>query len=322
MDWAFGRRIGLAITIVFAGCAISQAADYPTRPITLVVPIAAGGNADVTARAYGKVLSEELGQSVVIENKPGAGSSIGASYVANARPDGYTLLFIGGGTINKTFIKDLRIEMLKDLTPVIQLAKGDFFFVVTSDLGVKTMPEFIELVKKAPNKYNASMVSPNQLMLLETLKQKAKIDLTLITYKAAAEMHQGMLRADVVAMMDALSTVRQHLDAGKFKALMVASRTRSSFMPDLPSAVEVGYPDVQAFYTYGVWAPANTPNDIVMRLNQALSKAQRHPTIKALSDQFAFELLLDGTPQQMRQAVADEQKFWAETAERVGYKAP
>lgn len=319
---AIGRTTGVAIIVMLAACLTSRAADYPSRPIALVVPIAAGGNADITARAYAKVLAEELGQSVVIENKPGAGSSIGATYVANARPDGYTLLFIGGGTINNTFIKNLRIDMLKDLSPIVQLARGDFFFLVASELGVNTVPEFIELVRKAPNKHNASMVSPNQLMLLETLKQKAKIDLTLITYKAAAEMHQSMLRGDVVAMMDALSTVRQHLDTGKFRALMVASKKRSIFLPDLPSATEAGYPDVQAFYTYGVWAPANTPNEIISRLNGALNKAQQHPAIKSLSEQFAFELLIGGSPQQMREAVTDEQKFWAETAERVGYKAP
>ena len=300
------------------GC---RAADYPTRPITLVVPIAAGGNADVSARVYAKALSAELGQPIVIENKPGAGSSIGATYVANSQPDGYTLLFIGGGTISKTFIKDLGVDMLTDLAPIAQIARGDFIFFVTSELGVKTMREFVDLVKKAPGKYNASMVSPNQLMLLETLKQKAKLDMTLITYKAAAEMHQGMFRGDVVAMMDPLSTVRQHLEAGKFRALMVASDKRSTFLPDVPSSTEAGYPDVQGFYTYGVWAPAKTPAAIITQLNAALNKIQADPSIKALSQQFAFELT-GGTPEQMRQAIEQERKFWAETAERVGYKAP
>lgn len=314
------RLVSLSATLAILFTISCWAADYPSKSITLVVPIAAGGNADVASRVYAKVLGEELGQTVVVENRPGASSSIGAAHVANSRADGYTLLFIGGGTITKTFIKDLTIDVLRNLTPITQVGRGDFILFVPSDLGAKTMEEFVSLVQKSPSKSNVAIVSPNQLMLFKLLNDTAKIDLKLVTYKAAVEMHQAMLRGEVIAMMDPLSTVRQHLESGKFRALMVASEKRSTFLPDVPSSSEAGYPSVQGYYTYGVWAPVNTPSEIISVLNAALHKANQSPAVKALSQQFAFELI-GGSPQEMREAVEKEQKFWADAAQKVGYQA-
>ena len=282
----FLRRTLLSSVAAAAACAalspVAVAADvYPSRPIKLIVPFGAGGSTDIVARLLADKMGPILGQPVVIENKGGAGGSIGAAEIAKAAPDGYT---IGMATVsthgaNPAVMSKLPYDAKKDFAPITNVMAVPSVFVVHPSVPAKTMQEFIALAKKSPGKY--SFASPGTGSLghanIENFMNLAGIDLLHIPYKGSGQALNDALGGQVNAMTDNLSSSLSNIKAGKLRPLAVLALKRTEALPDVPTYAELGYPKMGDGGWFGLVAPAGTPKDIIAKLNAAAHKAMQDP---------------------------------------------
>jgi tripartite-type tricarboxylate transporter receptor subunit TctC len=256
-----------------AGLASAEAGAqaFPTRPVRLVVPFPAGGPTDIVARPLAQFLSDELKQQVVVNNRGGAGGSIGAELVAKAPPDGYTLLMgtVGTNAINATLYRKLAYDPAKDFTPVALVAAAPVALVVHPSLGVHTIAELIARAKAEPGNLTygtAGNGTPGHLTG-EMFRAATGVELRHVPYKGSAPAVTDLLGGQISVMFDPLQSVLQYVQAGKLVLLGVSSASRSAAAPDAPTFAEAGLKDFEATAWWGVYAPANLPADIAVRLN-------------------------------------------------------
>jgi tripartite-type tricarboxylate transporter receptor subunit TctC len=273
---------GLFSLVLLAGPALAQ--DYPTRTITLVNPYAAGGPADLLARTVAQSMSEALGQTVVVESKPGAGTAIGARLVAKATPDGYTL-FIGGSpshVVAPALVKDAGFDGIKDFAPVAMVASFPNVLVVPADRPWKSLKEMVEAAKAADGKMTFGSVGvgslPQFLGLL--LQQRTGVKLTHVPYGGAAPAVVDLLAGNIDMAFLNLGPVLAHVKSGKLRAFAVADDKRAAQLPDLPTTGEVGFKGIEMSTWYGISAPAGTPRPIVEKLSKAINDALNTPAVK------------------------------------------
>jgi tripartite-type tricarboxylate transporter receptor subunit TctC len=270
----------------------SIAQDYPTRPVRLILGVPAGGTPDVLARTVIPAMSELLGQSLVVDNRGGAGGRIGAELAAHAAPDGHTFLMTSPGalTIAPHITKGLAYDPLKDFAPVSLIASGPFLLIVHPSVPVKTVKELIALDKTAPGKLNyasAGSGTPNH-MAMELFKHLSGAQFTHIPYKGAPQAVTDLLGGRVNATMNSIPPVLAHIRGGKLRALGVAGRKRSPQLPDVPTIGEAGVPGYESGSWMGLLAPAKTPPKIIARMSEVAVKAVAMPeTRKRLEDQGA-----------------------------------
>jgi tripartite-type tricarboxylate transporter receptor subunit TctC len=256
-------------------------ADYPSRPVRMIVGFAAGGGNDIFARLVGAKLSEIIGQAVVIENKPSAGGRLAAEYVAQQSPDGYTLLVAASGmmSIAGAIYSDLKYDPVKSFTPLAMIANFPLIFVVAGDHPANNVKELVAWAKAHPDKSNYPSTSPSFTITSELFKLKSGIPGVMIPYKGSNEMILAVIDGQsLFAFPDGPPTVPQ-VKAGKLKALAVTGAERSSQLPDTPSMSEAGYPDVDVHLWSGVFAPTGTPAPIVAKLSAALNQAIHDTTV-------------------------------------------
>ncbi|MBB5215380.1 Bug family tripartite tricarboxylate transporter substrate binding protein [Parapusillimonas granuli] len=262
----------------------SAAEPYPNRPITMIVPFPAGGPTDIVARVVGQKLSEDLGQSVIIDNKPGASSVIGAGQVARAAPDGYTLLLnYSGHVINPFLKKDLPFDPLRDFEPIVGLASTPQILVVSPKVQAKSVEELIKLIKdsgKGMTFASSSVGAPGHLAG-ELFGQMTKLPLMHVPYRGSAPALTDLVGGQVDMMFDSAPSSISFVRSGKLKALGVTSEKRTEVAPELPTLDESGLKGFAVTTWYGVWAPAKTPVDIVEKLNGAINKALADPDVRA-----------------------------------------
>jgi tripartite-type tricarboxylate transporter receptor subunit TctC len=308
----------LALTTQFAG--VARADEYPSRPIRLIVPYAAGGAADLVARIIGKHVGESMGQTIVIENRGGAGAIIGTDLVNKSDPDGYTLLLGQSGpiSINPAVYKKLPYDPLKDFAPITMTTSYPYIMVVNPKLGVKTVQEFVALAKSKPGELNygtAGVGAANQL-LTELFDSKAGIKMTHIPYRGTALAVTDLIAGQVqVVFADPVSALA-HVNAGTLLALAVTSKDRSPVAPTVPSLSESGYPGFDAIGWHGIMAPVQTPKAIVDRLNAEIVKALRDPETRNLLEKQALQVIgssQDAFASFIRQDVA----IWKEVADQA-----
>ncbi len=257
------------------------AADFPNRPIKLIVPFAAGGSTDMVARLLADKMSVVLGKSVVVDNKGGAGGSIGADAIAKAAPDGYT---IGMATVsthgaNPAIFNKLPYDAIKDFAPITNVMSVPSVFVVHPSVPARTMKEFIALAKANPGKY--TFASPGTGSLghanIENFMNLADMQLLHIPYKGAGQAINDALAGQVNSMTDNLPSTLPHIKAGKLRPLAVLALKRTDVLPDVPTYTELGYPGMGDGGWFGLVAPAGTPKDIILKLNAAAHKAMAMP---------------------------------------------
>jgi tripartite-type tricarboxylate transporter receptor subunit TctC len=256
-------------------------ADYPSRPVRMIVGFAAGGGNDIFARLVGAKLSEIIGQAVVIENKPSAGGRLAAEYVAQQTPDGYTLLVAASGmmSIAGAIYSDLKYDPVKSFTPLAMIANFPLIFVVAGDHPANTVKELVAWAKAHPDKANYPSTSPSFTITSELFKLKSGIPGVMIPYKGSNEMILAVIDGQsLFAFPDGPPTVPQ-VKAGKLKALAVTGAERSPQLPDTPSMSEAGYPDVDVHLWSGVFAPTGTPAPIAAKLSAALNQAIHDTTV-------------------------------------------
>ena len=270
-----------AATALLAPMAHAQGGDYPNRPIKLIVPFGAGGSTDMVARLLADKMGQVLGKAVVVENKGGAGGSIGADAIAKSAPDGYT---IGMATVsthgaNPAIYAKLPYDAIKDFAPITNVMSVPSVFVVHPSVPAKTMQEFIALAKKEPGKY--TFASPGTGSLghanIENFMNLAGINLLHIPYKGAGQAATDALAGQVNAMTDNLPSTLANIQSGKLRPLAVLALKRSPVLPDVPTYTELGYPGMGDGGWFGLVAPAGTPKEVIAKLNAAAHKAMAMP---------------------------------------------
>ena len=281
MSYRFTRRAVLAAgaCLGFAGAASAQ--DWPARAVTIVVPFPAGGTTDLVARALGEQLGKSLGQPVIVENKPGAGTTLGADYVAKSKPDGYTLL-MGAvhHTIAPSVYKKLPYDFAKDLAPVTTVAMVPNVLVVNPEVTpVKTVAELVALAKASPGKLSfGSNGNGTAQHLIGTIFQNLTgTTLLHVPYKGSAPLTADLLGGQVNMSFDSITTLTPHISTGKLRALAVITGKRSPLLPDVPTVEESGLKEFGIETWYGVLAPAGTPKPIVDRLNSPMLAIIKSP---------------------------------------------
>lgn len=261
----------------------AAAAAYPDKPIRLVVGFSAGGTTDVSARIIGKEMGEALGQPVVVENRPGAGSNIATEMVMRAAPDGYTLYMVAvTAAINQTLYKNVKFDLTKDFEPVALAVQVPNVLVVNPNVPAKSVKELVDYAKANPGKMNfASSGSGTSIhMAGELFKQAAGIDVIHIPYKGSGPAVTDLVGGQVDFMFDNMPASWPNVQAGKLRALAVTTANRSSTAPDLPTMQESGFPGFDVSSWFGVLAPKGTPSDIVEKLNKVIRDALAKPEVQ------------------------------------------
>ncbi len=271
----------LAGTVLLGNAAFAQ--NYPTKPVRIVVPFAAGGPADIYARFLGQRLQESMGQSFVIENRPGAGSIIGTDLVAKSVADGYTLLLMSNThTINESLIAKKPFVLMKDFVPVAPINYSDLILVVHPSLPAKSVKELVALAKSKPKGLNyASSGNGTPYHLAgEYFKSLIGADIIHVPHKGSSEARTSVMSGQVEIMFDAITTMAPLAKASRVRALASTGLKRSAVMPDLPTVAEAGVPSYEATIWLGVMAPANTPRAILERLNGEITKITSRPDVR------------------------------------------
>jgi tripartite-type tricarboxylate transporter receptor subunit TctC len=283
--WQCTQVPALALVLTLSGGA-AHAADYPDKPIRLTVPYEPGGPTDNSARVIQPKVGAALGQQIVIENRPGAGSVIGSNFVAKSKPDGYNiLLFTATNTMNPSFVQNLPYDMIKDFAPITMLAKLPSIVVVNPDLPVKSVQELVAYAKSNPGKLRYVSAGTGTPMHLagELLKSMAKLDIIHVPYKGSAPAFNDLVAGRVeMGIIGASPGLIGLIESGKLRALATAGETRSALFPDLPTVSEAGLPGFFAEGWHGLAAPAGTPKEVVDRLYKEVSAVLRDPETKAL----------------------------------------
>jgi tripartite-type tricarboxylate transporter receptor subunit TctC len=267
-------RCVIALLAVAAAFAI-HAQSYPSKPVKIIVPFAAGGPADIYARVIAQKLGEAMGQPFIVEDKPGAGSLIGTEAVAKSAPDGYTLLLMSNThTVNESLIPTKPFQLMRDFVPIAPINSSDLVLVARSGLPASTLAELIAAAKARPGALSYASSGPGTPyhMAGELFKAMAGVSILHIPYKGSSGARTDVLGGQVDMMFDAVPTMTEHIRAGKVKALGTTGATRSAVMPDLPTIAEAGVPGYEATIWLGLMAPKNTPAPIVARLNAEVAK--------------------------------------------------
>ncbi len=285
---------------------------YPSRPIRMIVPFPPGGPIDTMARVVGEELSNRVGQ-VVVENRAGAGSTLGTKFVAAAEPDGYTLLFGSSGSlaVAPALYSSLDVDPQKVFTPIATVALLPHVFVENNEVPAKTIAEFVAYAKANPGKINFGAGLGTPPHLLSTLfKTKAKIDVVYVPYTGSAQSVNDLLGGRTQFTIDGLVTLYPLIKAGKVRALAIARGERWPALPDVPTLVESGYPDFVIDAWTGVVAPAGTPRAIIDQLNAAINAALKSEGMQNTLAKFSA-IAKPGTPEDFKAFLADQTKKWA-----------
>ena len=310
----------LAAPILLATQCLAQ--DYPTRPIRIIVPFGAGGPADVTARLIGNVLQESFGQPFVVENRTGAGGVIGTLEAAKSPPDGYTLLMMSNTqTANESLVPQRKYELMRDLAPIAPVNYSDLVIVVHPQVPAKTLQEFVALAKSQPGKLNyaSSGQGTPYHMAGELFKTMAGIDLVHVPYRNSGEARSGVIGGQVQMMIDALPAMAPNISEKQVRALATTGNTRSSVLPNIPTAGEAGVPGYEASIWLGLMAPAGTPKPVIDKLNAAVNAAIKRPEIiKLWTEQGVVPMSM--TPEEFDKYLRSDIVKWAEVVKKFGDK--
>ena len=311
------------VCVSWAFCTVAAMAQgFPSKPLHIVVPFPPGGTADVLARLVGQKMSEALGQQVLIENRPGAGTVIGTELVARAPADGHTLLLMANSfTINPSVHAKLPYDPLKDFAPVTMLVSSPQVLVVSNALQVKSLAEFIALVRSRPGQLSLATVGPatTQHIASEMLKGLMKLDMIYAPYPGGAPAVTALVGGHVNAVLANYSEVAQQVSSGKIRAIAVTSRERMDSLKDVPTIAESGYPDFEAAAWFGLVATGGSPPAAIARLNAEANKALKAPDVREkLIAQAMYPV--GTTPEQFGAHIRSEMAKYAKVIKEAGIK--
>ena len=316
------RRHLLTLVAAFATSTLVGAQNYPQRPVKIVVPFATGGPADNYARFIAQRLQDALGQSFVVDNKPGAGSVIGTDIAAKAPADGYTLLLMSNAsTVNETLIPNKPYSLLRDFVGVAPINYSDLVLVAYPGTGMQNAADLIKRAQAQPGKLNYASSGPGTPyhMAGELFKSMAKIDLVHIPYKGSSGARTDVLGGQVDLMFDAVTTMTEQVKAGKVRAIATTGRQRSEVLPDVPTMSEAGVPGYEATIWVGLMAPKGTPKAVVDRLNEAVSKIASQTDVRQQwGKQGAVPMVMN--PAVFDKYIQDDVAKWAQVIRAANIK--
>jgi tripartite-type tricarboxylate transporter receptor subunit TctC len=316
------RPIGILAALALAAPAASMAQSSPTKPIRLVVGFTPGGGVDIAARLLGPKLTEQLGQQVLVDNKPGAGTNIANEYVAKAAPDGYTLLMNTAAlAINMSLYRKLNFDAIRDFAPVSIFSASPNVQIVHSSIPVKRVKDLIALARSKPGQLNYSSAGSGTTQHLagELFKLRTKTNIVHVPYKGSAPSLTALIGGEVDLSYANIPAIIEHVKSGRLLPLALTGPKRSALMPEVPTMKESGV-DMEVVVWYGVLAPAGTPGDIVNKLAQAIIKAANSPDMKKrLFDQGAEPV--GNTPEEFSKLLRTEVATWAEVVKVSGARA-
>jgi tripartite-type tricarboxylate transporter receptor subunit TctC len=300
----------------------AQAQQFPDRPITLVAPFSPGGALDLIARALAQKLNDEFGQSVVVDNRAGAAGIIGTQYVARAAPDGYTIL-LGATTthgINPSLYSKLPYDAVNDFAPVSLIATIPHMLVANPKLPANNLQELIKLGKSKPMSFGSAGIGSPHHLAGEMLKSETGMDIQHVPYKGSGPAMMAVMSGELEFMSTEVTAAMPHIKAGKLKPLAVAAAKRSPTLPDVPTFAEQGMPGFEVTAWYAIFAPKDTPKDVVAKLNRALAKAVRQPDVK---EKFATlgATPIGGTPEELGAFMKKDIARWAAAVKSSGATA-
>jgi tripartite-type tricarboxylate transporter receptor subunit TctC len=315
---------GLSIVFAVAGAALAATAaaqNYPTRPVRMIVPLAAGGGMDITARGVAQKMNEALGQSMVIDNRPGGGGSIGAELTAHAAPDGYTLMMASGTMITHKLLYKPQYDPIRDFAAITQVSSQPYVLVVNPAVPAATMAEFIAYAKANPGKLNFSSSGTGSLIHLtgELFNTMAGVKLVHIPYKGIAASYPDLFANQIQLTFASTISATPHIKSGKLRALGVTSKTRLRSMPELPPFAESGVPGFDVVQWYGILAPAATPRPIIDRVHKAVAGALTQPDVIARMASEGAEPV-GNTPQEFAAHIKAELAKWGAVIKQAGIK--
>jgi len=300
--------------------ALAQAA-YPSKPVTIIVPFAAGGTTDILARIIGQALTAELGQSVVVDNRAGAGGNIGGALAAKAAGDGYTLFMgtVGTHAINASLYKKMPFDPIKDFAPLTRVANVPNLLVANPAQPYKSVKELIAYTKAHPGKVNFGSSGNGSSIHLsgELFKSMAKVDMVHVPYKGSAPAVTDLLGNQISIMFDNMPSAIQHVRSGKLVPIAVTTAKRSPELPNVPTIAEAGVPGYEATSWFGLFAPANTPAPLVAQLNKAIVKVLNQPDVKKKINEQGAETYSE-TPEQFAAFIQTESVKWGKVVKESG----
>ena len=313
----WSRRAGLSLGASFLGlagpAAVARAADYPTKPLRIIVPYTPGGTTDIATRLVAEPLSRALGQPVIVENKPGANSILGAGAAATSRPDGYTLVMvIGAHAANATlYAGKLPFDPVASFAPVSHVVTAPLVLAGSIRLPARTLPEFLAYAKARPEtvNYGSSGIGAAAHLTMEDLQARTGVRLVHIPYRGTQPALQDLMAGNIGAMFDTFSTLKPQFDANTIRPLAVASAQRASFAPDIPTVIEAGISDFVSSAWCLLLAPAGTPGEIVARLSSEVARIVRDPATAARLETLGFQPE-GGTPAQAGDFLRTEIDRW------------
>ena len=316
------QRIAIFPIVLAIACSTAKADDYPTHPIRVMVGFPAGSSADITARIVGQRMGQTLGQQFVIENKPGAGSSLAADFVARAPKDGYTLLLATiANPINAVISPNLSFDIIKDFTPIVRLVTTPNILVVHPSVGVKSVPELIALAKAKPDElaFASSGVATGTHLAAELFKVLTGVRMVHVPYAGSPQAVTDLVAGRIQLFFSPASTVMQHVREGKLVALASTEARRASVAPELPTMIEAGVANFDTGLWFGLLAPSGTPKEIVDKLNRAANEALKSDEVaKALAQQGID--VVGGTSDDFARYLGGEIKRWGEVAQAAGLR--
>jgi len=317
----FALLVTLLAPVVAFPTGPAQAQGYPTKPVRIVVPFPPGGTIDILARLVSEGLARSLGQSVVVDNRAGAGGIIGSHGVVQSPADGYTLLMASPGpmTVSPALKETMPYDTAKDLTPIIQVAATPLVMVVPPSLPVKSLSEFVEYAKARPGKlsFASSGAGTSSHLSGEMFKLATGVDMVHVPYKGGGPALTDVLGGRIETIIQLMVQMQPHIASGKLRALAITSRERAAGLPDVPTMIESGHKDFEVVTWFGLFAPKDTPSEIVKRLNEEVSKILSSPETAARLTEMGA-LWRPNTPAEFAEFVRADLSKWKHVVEKSG----
>ncbi|MET0721918.1 MAG: tripartite tricarboxylate transporter substrate binding protein [Tardiphaga sp.] len=313
----FSAALGAAV--LFASAAFAQS-GYPTRPIRVIVPFAAGGVADITIRIVAESLGQKMGQRFIVENMPGAGGVAAARAVTSSTPDGYTLALLSNGTaVSVPLFKSLPFDPVKDFAPISSIGFFDFVVGTNAESPYKTLPDLIKFARENPGKLNVGTISVGSTQNLSAalLKSSAGIDFQIVPYRGTPEVIVGLLRKDIDVMIDNYVGVKSALQDGKLTPVATTGDARSVILKDVPTVAEGGVKGYDVVSWNALFAPTGTPPEVIAKLNAGLRDVLAMPDVKQKLLDLGIEARA-GSPEELKARLVDDIDKWAKVIEQAG----